>query len=73
MTPDYGSATTLAANHIIVNAGQGRIVLDIASELTNNEQGGKTLPVTSRVVMTAQTGDKLKKALEQALLKLQQG
>jgi len=71
VTPDYGSAQTLAANHIIVQAGNGKIVMDVASEMTEGEDGGKVLPVASRVVMTAQTGQRLVGALEQALRKLE--
>jgi hypothetical protein len=68
VTPDYASARVVAANHLIVNAGQGKVILDVARDLTGDRD--KQMPVDSRIVMTAQTARRLQAALEQALAKL---
>ncbi len=65
MTPDYASARVIAANHIIVNAGNDRLVLDIARELSGDTE--KHMPVDTRVVMTVATAQRLQAALAQAL------
>lgn len=70
VTADYAGAAVFAANHLAVQGGEEKIILDVASELREQADGGKLLPVTARVVMTAQTAGRLVKALEQALTKL---
>lgn len=65
MTPDYSAARVVAANHIIVNAGQGKLILDVARELSGGND--KQMPVDTRVVMTVATAQRLQAALAQAL------
>ena len=65
VTPDYANARVVAANHIIVNAGQGKLVLDVARELSGGND--KQMPVDTRVVMTVATAQRLQAALAQAL------
>lgn len=69
VTTDYTGAAVFAANHIVVQGGEGKVVLDVATEM-RDQAGGKLLPVAARVVMTVQTAERLVKALEQALTKL---
>lgn len=68
VTPDYADARVIAANHIIVNAGQEKLVLDIARELSGGAE--KRMPVDTRVVMTVATARRLEAALAQALAKV---
>jgi hypothetical protein len=68
VTPDYADARVIAANHIIVNAGQEKLVLDIARELSGGTE--KRMPVDTRVVMTVATARRLEAALAQALAKV---
>lgn len=65
VTPDYTSSRVIAANHIIVNAGNEKVVLDVARELSGETE--KTMPVDTRVVMTVATAQRLQAALAQAL------
>jgi hypothetical protein len=67
VTPDYTNARVVAANHIIVNAGNEKIVLDVARELSGGND--KQMPVDTRVVMTVATAQRLQAALLQALSK----
>lgn len=69
VTPDYASARVIAANHLIVNAGQDKLVLDIARELSGGTD--KRMPVDTRVVMTVATAQRLQAALAQALAQVQ--
>jgi hypothetical protein len=67
VTPDYSSARVVAANHIIVHAGNEKVVLDVARELSGGSD--KKMPVDTRVVMTVATAQRLQAALVQALAK----
>jgi len=68
VTPDYADARVVAANHIIVNAGNEKVVLDVARELSGGND--KKMPVDTRVVMTVATAQRLQAALVQALAKV---
>ena len=68
VTPDYADARVVAANHIIVNAGNEKVVLDVARELSGGND--KKMPVDTRVVMTVATAQRLQAALVQALSKV---